>query len=698
MRFLNFKRFFILLLMFVFIGQTFYFNLAFANKKSAPLFIPTANTQETKGTLNAKIRGQMRQDKILHNHITALAFGKNGQVYLGTVAGLSIFTPPDYGVGSGEVIKNFTAHNGLDDNFISSLYLNKQEQVWIGTTDLPYILKDDQKIEKPLTGVDFEDIIIYEIVPGQEGVLWLATNKGLIRYTVDRIEIYNTENSRLPINLITTFAIDNEGIFWLGSNGMHSLNPEQGEKEPNLFVNFWQSYFAIDELKFWVNQILPGKNNDVWFATNRGLFHLKKDKWEWENFTTPDLPSENVTALAFDKNNNLWLGTTMGAAKMLDEKKFQIYNIDNGLINERINTLAVDSLGNMWFGTNSGVARLHDERKWLIVTQEGISEKELTLREDQVKKINAVEEAKKLAEEKILQEKERQEKIIADELLKKEIAKRKGIFTDLKRGNQEFTDKVFTLYDRGILSKKKNFLPEQKISREEFLTAVIRAINFPAQKDDNAWTYFVDLQADHWAIPYINASVRSGIIDKARYFNLGKELTRFEAVEIALKAFGIRLEKINKTDFEDLLPLQIQWVETAIKFGIISGFEEKIPAQEEKTIEEFFGLKGGKVDKFSGHERIKQFQMVLKYFSFYNKEPNGKYDSDTINAVADYQLKYNLADYNQGLGVFGKKTSDHFFQQKVIIKKDAGTRKLFKPDDGFTRTEMVEMIYKLISK
>lgn len=50
-----------------------------------------------------------------------------------------------------------------------------------------------------------------------EGVKWIGTDKGVVRYDGDQWRVYNSNNSGLPYENVNALTTDNEGVLWVCS-------------------------------------------------------------------------------------------------------------------------------------------------------------------------------------------------------------------------------------------------------------------------------------------------------------------------------------------------------------------------------------------------------------------------------------------------------------------------------------------------
>ncbi len=80
----------------------------------------------------------------------------------------------------------------------------------------------------PLSGSDKHQVKIFHVYEDQEGIFWLATNVGLIKWEPfsDNIKQYSIQDG-LPFNILHSVYADKQGILWISSdNGLISFFPK----------------------------------------------------------------------------------------------------------------------------------------------------------------------------------------------------------------------------------------------------------------------------------------------------------------------------------------------------------------------------------------------------------------------------------------------------------------------------------------
>jgi ligand-binding sensor domain-containing protein/signal transduction histidine kinase len=169
-------------------------------------------------------------DGLSSNVILSLAGGAGGDLWVGTPDGLNLLHP---GVGqkssggpkgSGQKIERFTSADGLPDDFIRSLYSDRDGSLWIGTRHgLAHLAGGKVTSFSSMDGLgsDFIGAILRARNGNGDGDLWVGTSGGLSRLHQGAFANY-TGQQGLSDNVVTAIAQDRQAkqeTLWLGTNG-----------------------------------------------------------------------------------------------------------------------------------------------------------------------------------------------------------------------------------------------------------------------------------------------------------------------------------------------------------------------------------------------------------------------------------------------------------------------------------------------
>ncbi len=310
-------------------------------------------------------------------------------------------------------LKTFTLHKwqGLlseKGGDITSIFIDKQDQLWIGKSDGLYkekslqtafqnspipirarqIVKYGKKLyaggESGLYMVDsvgqhkLLDVVVHSLIESN-GVLWTSNAKG---------EVYKIEDDvvQKPINLtenkrpfLPTFGLeqDDKNRVWVGAwNGIYVLSKNGSEKK---FFNL-KNKSNNGEAKI-IGMFIDSKDR-LWLITAayglyllEGVSSLNIDELEelpFINFThdinsLTSISSDVLLDLDEDDEGNIWFGSDVGVF-MFNEKAGNFTRLRDGtsLFDKKIMTIRSDGENNLWITTiSNGVYKYNQLEKKL---------------------------------------------------------------------------------------------------------------------------------------------------------------------------------------------------------------------------------------------------------------------------------------------------------------------------------------------
>src|SRR3972149_6130713 len=261
--------------------------------------------------------------------------------------------------------------NNYIDKDVRMLHIDKNGQLWIGTYSGISVFSNHL-----VRGV--LSIYTIAITSDKSGVCWFGGN-GLFKYEAGQITSYTIENGLVDPN-ISAIAIDNSGTKWIGTwgGGVSRYNDTiwtsytqfdilsdnfitciKTDMENNVWIGtrnggvneyngtIWKKYSTIDGLvDNYVTSIIIDKQNNKWFGTYGGGLSMF-DGITWKTYLLGDGSAlENIIQfLELDLKGYIWIGTSTGLYKY-DGSTFTA--IDNCVGSGRLFSIAADSINNIW--------------------------------------------------------------------------------------------------------------------------------------------------------------------------------------------------------------------------------------------------------------------------------------------------------------------------------------------------------------
>jgi ligand-binding sensor domain-containing protein/signal transduction histidine kinase len=319
------------------------------------------------------------------NDVQSLLATNDGALWIGTTDGLARLLN-----GS---ITTFTTANGLPGNSIRALWQDSDSVVHVSTQNGSVAIRGSYvvptaaaEVEGPpelfhlelldsshvsvrttavviaqkglaqqtlTTGKDIPGTRIQTANADREGVLWIGTNGGLVRWAAGKIE-------RLPVTdplaatSILSILEDREGNLWVGTEtgGLHILRDER-----------FRTLGARNGLSSdATTTVVEDSTGTLWVGTSGyGLNAVTRsgvDFGKARAYTSRDgLTSDIILSLAAAPDGDLWVGTPDGLNR-IRRGAITAYTTADGLPDDFIRSLLVDSDGSLWIGTRRGLAHM----------------------------------------------------------------------------------------------------------------------------------------------------------------------------------------------------------------------------------------------------------------------------------------------------------------------------------------------------
>lgn len=284
------------------------------------------------------------QQGLSDNVITSLTVDPDNQLWIGTRSGLNRYD------GTGFTV--MTTDTGLTDNHITALTPGSSGQLWIGTRNglnlyRPAASGEGGRIEQYTRR---EGLIINEIkflLFDSRQRLWIATSRGLTAFDGREFTQFGTTEGLNTLN-IRTLLEDQFGNIWLGTGG-NGVNRLKLKSFRHLFPH-------PRVIENGVMALEATRSGDVWLGTGRGAVLYQDSSYTYFS-PAEGLIHMEVLAIHEDRQGNTWFGTPEGVSRY-DGKGFTQYSIEQGLAPGEVNTIIEDDIGRIWIGTSSGLSCL----------------------------------------------------------------------------------------------------------------------------------------------------------------------------------------------------------------------------------------------------------------------------------------------------------------------------------------------------
>ncbi|MDF2177782.1 diguanylate cyclase [Aliiglaciecola sp. CAU 1673] len=237
-----------------------------------------------------------REHGLVSNEVRALLPATDGSLWIGTSRGLNRLTE------SG--LETFTRAQGLPSNFIAALHETDDGRIWIGgATGFAFWQQGEIQV------VDINPFEAAEFVFGfyqdrGSDALWLATDRGLIRYHLPSGEMQSIGRAQgLPFDKYFQMLGDERGNYWVSSNrGILRLERQQVDDlvkglrqqvDVELFGESDGMYSAQANGGSMPAATLA-QDGSLWFAMAKGLASIQPESLNQFSRVSPPVVVEGV--------------------------------------------------------------------------------------------------------------------------------------------------------------------------------------------------------------------------------------------------------------------------------------------------------------------------------------------------------------------------------------------------------------------
>jgi hypothetical protein len=303
---------------------------------------------------------------------------------------------------------NYTTRNGLVQSNITDIKQDKHGNIWIGTVG-GLSKFDGQKFTNYDDRQVLQSLNILSILCDSTGITWVGTGNGLLQYdhqfrTVfqpkDTMQartsslttygnlIYFICNSRIyeisknrsirPVHVndslerIAQFiSFDIKGNLWIISNAqkVYRVN-KSGIKEfpkPEFLDRLYSNSFGFIRIN-------ANTANEPFFVGNFGMLCISGDTLAWFSQKYPkfgDAGNGAATFILQGKDSILWVGANRGIVKLVGRDSVVSFSKINGFGDHSVSTIMRDREDNLWIGsTYYGVYKLSNEALFNIPPSE----------------------------------------------------------------------------------------------------------------------------------------------------------------------------------------------------------------------------------------------------------------------------------------------------------------------------------------
>ncbi|WNJ20639.1 two-component regulator propeller domain-containing protein [Pontibacter sp. G13] len=254
--------------------------------------------------------------------------------------------------------------NGLGGKAVSDMIMSAKNQLWIGTEDGGITIIDPKTQQKRYLKHDPQDPYslssnnVLSLHQDRQGNVWVGNFiGGLNRYDPSSKRFYHylpqgKSHQRMSKDVFALFQ-DQQDRMWIGTRG----GLFQYDYDQDTLMPAWPKIFG----KRFIQDIGQDRSGDLWFCTlGRGLYRYVQSQDTmilYQKSAYPGLKTNMLLSFFEDSRGQIWLGTSRGGAVVFDpqQEEFTTYGVEEGLTDNNVHQIQEDKQGRIWLSTNRGL-------------------------------------------------------------------------------------------------------------------------------------------------------------------------------------------------------------------------------------------------------------------------------------------------------------------------------------------------------
>lgn len=334
----------------------------------------------------AKLKGtSLGETRQLSYPVGILTTDGKGMLWYASYSGVGKFSLRQF---SAAIQTVYTTANGLTENTIRSLFIDREKNVWIGGRDKGVMkLTDLNHVRFPLHNVSLYALthnLRFATVDSNEHV-WVITLKALTEYWSDANGTWSTYAHRLPgLSVASKLYVDSKNRLWV----MTSSGDDAARRITRFRINYDVSgHHSLLKKEY---DGIPRSGYSVVFLITKdgaivqggqGIAYTKIDGNEVRSQSwgaKEGIGINYIRELFEDRDGNIWIGSFRDGVwrmKILPDGRIVLkqFTSPNGLERDGVWTISQDASGDIFVGTqNLGLFTIRGDSAWSMTTREGL--------------------------------------------------------------------------------------------------------------------------------------------------------------------------------------------------------------------------------------------------------------------------------------------------------------------------------------
>jgi len=244
-------------------------------------------------------------------------------------------------------LKTWDNTTGLPSNAVSSIAKDKTGYLWLATErGLVRFNGSNFYTFDTENTPGLETTLIYHVVKSPDGGIWASTAQQVLRVVNGSVSIYNLHEKDSRIIWITALEMVDSGNLWIGTNSGDLFTFSEG----NLIeIESWRDVSSGSV------QVIKKTEFGILAGTSEGLFFV-----DFENkvLELDDFSGLYIRSVLESSETGLWVGTLNNGLYNYSNGDIHHFGTEDGLADRFVNALAEDEDGRIWIGLGSAGIQL----------------------------------------------------------------------------------------------------------------------------------------------------------------------------------------------------------------------------------------------------------------------------------------------------------------------------------------------------
>ncbi len=224
---------------------------------------------------------------------------------------------------------------------IVSFLMDKQGRIWLGTNSNLIACWDGKRIKKYVSPNPEDKFINAFIHEDEQGNIFSYSDLSVQKFNGNTFSII--KSGVQPLSYMTATNTANKSLLYLDKGGLKELSSGKIHNIipiPQNLIKNMSGYFYYDNLA-----------KEVWIANANGSFALDKN-----GKTVQYLQDIPVNQVIKDNNQNMWFATNTGIYMLPNiNNRLSIIDAESGLSSNVIKSITKDGKNRLWLGTDDAV-------------------------------------------------------------------------------------------------------------------------------------------------------------------------------------------------------------------------------------------------------------------------------------------------------------------------------------------------------